>query len=57
VVALLVPPVRYQVPVNVFDGVVRAGALVYSSISLVRPRGSVTVDLICSELSGQRILG
>ena len=45
-VTVVVPPVTYQVPVNVLAGATRAGAAVYSSISLVRPRGSVAVDLI-----------
>ena len=42
-VAVVVPPLTDQIPVNVFAGRLTVGAPVYWSTSTVRPRGSVTV--------------
>jgi hypothetical protein len=58
VVTAVVPGagVTYQVPVKVSDGVVSAGVEVYSSVSLVRPSGSVRVDVVVPPAGGMTVV-
>jgi hypothetical protein len=51
-VAVVLPPVRYQTPVNVLAGVTRVGAVVYWSTSVLRPSGSVTVAWVTPPVGG-----